>query len=83
MKKCTGCGRIDNEPIGLNSFGVEYLGCCPDNDYVDLTLSELRLELKETNKKLDKLLLLGSNDESIVDVKREIQKLIKDLKNKK
>jgi hypothetical protein len=83
MKKCTGCGTLDNESLGLNSLGNKYLGCCPDNDYVDLTLPELRLELKEVNKQLDKLLSFGSNDESIVDKKRDLQKEIRDLKSKK
>lgn len=47
---------------------------------MELILPELRLELKEVNKQLDKLMLLGSNDESIVDKKREIQKNIRNLK---
>ena len=47
---------------------------------MELTLQELRLELKEINKQLDKLMLLGSNDESIVDKKRELQQKIRDLK---
>jgi len=50
---------------------------------MEITLPELRLELKEVNKQLDKLMLLGSNDESIVDKKRELQKQIRILKNKK
>jgi hypothetical protein len=50
---------------------------------MELTLQELRLELKEVNKQLDKLMLLGSNDESIVDKKRELQQKIRDLKIKK
>jgi hypothetical protein len=83
MKICTGCGHFDNELLGLNSEGNEYIACCPDNNYVDITLPELRLQLKEVNKQLDKLLLLGSNDESIVDKKRELQKQIRNLKNKK
>ena len=83
MKICTGCGHFDNEPLGLNSEGNEYIACCPDNNYVDITLPELRLQLKEVNKQLDKLLLLGSNDESIVSKKRELQKQIRNLKSKK
>jgi hypothetical protein len=83
MKICTGCGHFDNVPLGLNPKGNEYLACCPDNDYVDITLPELRLLLKEVNKRLDKLLLLGSNDESIVDKKRELQQQIINLKNNK
>jgi hypothetical protein len=50
---------------------------------MEVTLQELRLELKEVNKQLDKLLSLGSNDESIVDKKRELQQIIRDLKIKK
>jgi hypothetical protein len=50
---------------------------------MELTIQELRLQLKEVNKQLDKLLLLGSNDESIVEKKRELQKKIRNLKNKK
>ena len=50
---------------------------------MELTLQELRLELKEVNKQLDKLMLLGSNDESIVDKKRELQQQIRNLKLKK
>jgi hypothetical protein len=49
---------------------------------MELTLPELRLQLKEINKQLDKLMLLGSNDESIVEKKRELQKQIRNLKNK-
>jgi hypothetical protein len=36
MKQCTGCGRYDNEPIGLNKNGNPYLACCPDNNYVEV-----------------------------------------------
>jgi hypothetical protein len=50
---------------------------------MELTLQELRLELKEVNKQLDKLMLLGSNDERIVDKKRELQQQIRNLKTKK
>ena len=83
MKICTGCGHFDNVPLGLNPEGNEYVACCFDNDYVDITLPELRLRLKDVNKRLDKLLLLGSNDESIVNEKRELQQIIRDLKIKK
>lgn len=80
MKICTGCGHFDNEPLGLNTEGNEYVACCPDNDYVDIRLPELRLRLKDVNKRLDRLMSLGSNDESIVDEKRKLQQLIRDLK---
>jgi hypothetical protein len=83
MKIFTWCGHFDNETLGLNAEGNEYLACCPQEDYVDITLPELRLQLKDVNKQLDKLMLLGSNDESIVDKKRELQQIIRDLKIKK
>jgi hypothetical protein len=50
---------------------------------MELTIQELRLQLKEVNKQLDKLMLLGSNDEFIVDKKRELQQQIRNLKTKK
>jgi hypothetical protein len=50
---------------------------------MELTIQELRLQLKEINKQLDKLMLLGSNDESIVDKRRELQQQIRNLKTKK
>lgn len=83
MRICTGCGHFDNQPLGLNKKGFPYVACCPDNHYVDITLPELRLQLKEVNKQLDKLMSLGSNDESIVDKRRELQQQIRDLKNNK
>jgi hypothetical protein len=49
---------------------------------MELTLQELRLQLKEVNKQLDKLLLLGCNDETVIDQRRELQKKIRDLKAK-
>lgn len=30
-KKCTGCGRLNTEPLGLNKNGEPYLACCLDN----------------------------------------------------
>jgi len=50
---------------------------------MELTIQELRLQLKEVNKQLDKLMLLGCNDESIVDKRRDLQQQIKILKTKK
>lgn len=50
---------------------------------MELTIQELRLKLKEVNKQLDKLMLLDSNDEIIVDEKRELQQQIRNLKNSK
>lgn len=49
---------------------------------MELTLPELRLQLKELNKQLEKLMSFGCNDESIVDKKRELQQRIRDLKSK-
>lgn len=40
MKKCKGCGRYDNEPLGLNKKGEPYLACCPNNDYVEIPAVE-------------------------------------------
>jgi len=50
---------------------------------MEFTIQELRLQLKDVNKQLDKLILLGSNDESIVDKRRELQQQIRNLKTKK
>ena len=50
---------------------------------MEFTIQELRVQLKEVNKQLDKLILLGSNDESIVDKRRELQQQIRNLKTKK
>ena len=50
---------------------------------MEITIQELRLQLKEVNKQLEKLMSLGTNDESIVDKKRELQQQIRNLKNKK
>jgi hypothetical protein len=48
MKRCTGCGITNDEPLGLNRNGEPYLACCPDNHYVEITAIEW-LE-KEVNK---------------------------------
>jgi hypothetical protein len=40
MKKCTGCDRLDNVPLGLNDKGDKYLACCPDNNYIEMTVVE-------------------------------------------
>ena len=39
-KKCTGCGRLDTEPLGLNKNGEPFLSCCPDNNYKEITALE-------------------------------------------
>jgi hypothetical protein len=36
MKQCTGCGKYNNEALGLNKNGKPYLACCPDNNYVEV-----------------------------------------------
>ena len=40
MKKCTGCGRYDTEPLGNNKYGIPFIACCPDNDYREVTAVE-------------------------------------------
>lgn len=40
IKICTGCGRLDTEPLGLNKNGEPYLACCPDNSYKPVTALE-------------------------------------------
>lgn len=48
VKICTGCGRLNTEPLGLNKHGEPYLACCPDNNYKPVTAVEwLRNELKK------------------------------------
>jgi hypothetical protein len=44
MKKCTGCGRLDDKPLGLNKNGEPYLACCPDNNYKELTAVDWLIE---------------------------------------
>jgi|LakMenE18May11ns_1017448.scaffolds.fasta_scaffold9850814_3 hypothetical protein len=36
IKMCTGCGRLNDEPLGLNKNGEPYLACCPDNNYREI-----------------------------------------------
>ena len=40
IRKCTGCGRLSTEPLGLNSKGEPFLACCPDNNYRPITAVE-------------------------------------------
>ena len=55
-KQCTGCGRLDTEPIGLNKNGEPYLACCPDNNYVEISAVQwLKHKIKETYDKERKL----------------------------
>lgn len=51
MKKCTGCGRTDEKPLGLNKNGEPYLACCPDSSYYEITAVEWLLnEFQEAHK---------------------------------
>lgn len=43
-KRCTGCGRLDTEPLGLNKDGEPYLACCPDNNYKEITAVDWLVE---------------------------------------
>ena len=48
---------------------------------MEISIADLKLQLKDLNKQLDKLMLLGSNNEKIVDKKRFLQKQIKNYKS--
>jgi hypothetical protein len=58
IKVCKGCGRLSNEPLGVNKNGEPYLACCPDNDYRVISavewyaLEESQLALDWYNKKI-------------------------------
>jgi len=54
MKKCTGCDRYDDQPLGVNSKGEPYLACCPDSNYVEVSAVEQLFE-KLWNEPKDKL----------------------------
>lgn len=58
MKKCTGCERYDNEPLGLNKNREPYLSCCPDNNYVEVSpVQWLYEQLKFNDRRMwDRLL---------------------------
>lgn len=43
-------------------------------------VKELKVKLREVNLKLNALLKIGSNDETLVEVKRDIQKQLRELK---
>ena len=52
MKRCSGCGRTDDKPLGLNSDGKPYLACCPDNSYYEITaMQELQRRLFDVGTK--------------------------------
>jgi len=36
LKICSGCGKLNIEPLGLNKHGEPFLGCCPDNRYIPI-----------------------------------------------
>ena len=40
IKICTGCGRLNTQPLGLNKNGDYYAACCPDNSYKVMTVVE-------------------------------------------
>lgn len=40
IKKCTGCGRYEKEPLGINKLGEPFLACCPDSNYKEVTAVE-------------------------------------------
>jgi hypothetical protein len=46
MKQCTGCGKYNTEPLGLNKNGEPYLACCPDNNYVEVNDMKIYSELQ-------------------------------------
>jgi hypothetical protein len=46
-------------------------------------MKELEIRLEEVEKKLERLMYKGSNDEKLVDKKRELQRQIKDLATNK
>ena len=56
MEMCTGCGRLDSEPIGK-----EHLACCPDSDYKEVTkcfegpITLDKDKIKELEKKIEGL----------------------------
>lgn len=53
VRICTGCGRLNTRPLGLNSNGEPYLACCPDNSYKDVTAVEwLSIMLRDSSKEL-------------------------------
>jgi hypothetical protein len=46
-------------------------------------MKELEIRLEEIEKKLERLMYKGSNDEKLVDKKRELQKQIMELSKNK
>lgn len=62
MKRCKGCGRTDDKPLGKNALGQNYLACCPENNYEDYSILEWFIERSieinnfEARKERDELL---------------------------
>jgi len=48
MKRCTGCGRTDDKPLGLNRDGEPFLACCPDNNYFEMTAMQELIKWAKT-----------------------------------
>ncbi len=46
-------------------------------------MKELQIRLEEVEKKLERLMYKGSNDEKLVDKKRELQRQIMELSKNK
>jgi len=44
IRRCTGCGRFENEPLGVNKNGEPYLACCPDSRYRNITAVQWLVE---------------------------------------
>ena len=40
IKMCTGCGRLNTQPLELNKNGESYLACCLDYNYKPVTAVE-------------------------------------------
>lgn len=70
MKKCTGCGRTDDKPLGLNKDGKPFLGCCPDNNYRNMTAMEELLEMLQVQNPLRKQ-MLEKEKQQIIDAFNE------------
>lgn len=84
MKKCTGCGRIDNEPLGLNKYGEPFLACCPDNNYVEMkqktAMIKLNIENNLTVKSNGKVMIIRSIELIGTNTKLPVQ-IIADFSN--
>jgi hypothetical protein len=73
MKKCTGCDRTDDKPLGINKDGKQYLACCPDNNYREMTaMEELQIRLFDVGTKTKPITL----DEMNGFIEKEKQQII-------